>query len=235
MQNQEKQDTTTTPTDTTTTPTDTTTTPTDTTTTPTDTTTPPGYRADAGYRACVVVARRLHGLPRQHLCRVHHGQRWDSRALLEGGIIPKGPILRWPTILSGRSASPAGASLGTVSGLTDAHCGDGCNNSQISNPPPAAVNFPATFNAADCVNGVCPVADATVTQNGQTTTYQGLAVLKQDFFAYQLIGTPTTPISNSLTNAVIVDNAPSADPLLVFGGTGYNFGTPSGRIFAFED
>ena len=127
-----------------------------------------------------------------------------------------------------------GRLVGTVSGLTDAHCGDGCNDIQISNPPPAAVNFPATFNAADCVNGVCPVTDATVTQNGQTTTYQGSAILKQDFFAYQLIGTPTTPISNSLTNAVIVDNAPSADPLLVFGGTGYNFGTPSGRIFAFE-
>ena len=123
---------------------------------------------------------------------------------------------------------------GTVSGLTDAHCGDGCNDIQLSNPPPAAVSFPATFNAADCVNGVCLVTDATITQNGNTTTYQGLAILKQDFFAYQLIGTPTTSISNSLTNAIIVDNAPSADPLLAFGGKGYNFGTPSGRIFAFE-
>ena len=82
--------------------------------------------------------------------------------------------------------------------------------------------------------GICAVTDATITQGGKTTTYQGLAVLKTGFFAYQLIGALNNDLSIS-THAELVDNhAPSPDPLLVFGGKGYNFGTPSGRNFAFE-
>jgi hypothetical protein len=80
------------------------------------------------------------------------------------------------------------------------------------------------------VNGVCAVTDATITQAGKTTTYEGLAVLKKDFFAYQLIGAS----SDFSISTHAIDSGPSADPLLVFGGTKYNFGTPSGRIFAFE-
>ena len=77
------------------------------------------------------------------------------------------------------------------------------------------------------MDGVCPIlpADhATVTQAGQTTTYVGLAVLRKDFFAYDLIGTPDIGIDTNLDN-----NGPSTDPLLVFGGKGYDFGTPIGK------
>ena len=85
------------------------------------------------------------------------------------------------------------------------------------------------------MNGVCAVTDATITQGGKTTTYQGLAVLTTDFFAYQLIGVPDIDFIQALHADPVVDNnGPSKDPLLVFGGKGYNFGTPSGRTFAFE-
>jgi hypothetical protein len=124
-----------------------------------------------------------------------------------------------------------GRLVGTVSGLTEAHCNDqDCSEIEIHTPPPADVSFPATFTAdtsSPCIQfGVCAVTDGTVTQNGQTKTYVGLAVLKQDFFAYQLIGVPNTTQDSE-------DNGPNSDPVLVFGSKGYDFGAPSGKTYAF--
>jgi hypothetical protein len=88
---------------------------------------------------------------------------------------------------------------------------------------PATIDLPQTFQSNDCTDGICPVTDATITQNNETTNFVGIAVLKNDFFAYQLIQTP-----NSATNT---DGA--GDPLLIFGGKGYNFGQPSGKTYTF--
>ncbi len=101
----------------------------------------------------------------------------------------------------------------------------------VSVTNPLNVDFPATLQ---CVNGVCPITvndHATVTQSGQTTTYEGLAVLKKDFFAYHVVGVPQGPSIS--TNALDINNGPSADPLLVFGGKGYDFGTPAGKTYVF--
>ena len=83
--------------------------------------------------------------------------------------------------------------------------------------------------------GVCavlPTDNATITQDGNTTTFVGLAVLKEGFFAYHVVGLPEIGLDTHLNNNL--DNGPSTDPLLVFGGTGYNFGTPSGKTYAFN-
>ena len=54
-------------------------------------------------------------------------------------------------------------------------------------------------------------------------TLRGLGGLQTtDFVAYQLIGTSKTS-----------ETGPSADPILAFGGKGYDFGTPSGKTYAF--
>ena len=53
-------------------------------------------------------------------------------------------------------------------------------------------------------------------------TFEGLAVFRKDFVAYQLIGTSEES-----------ETGPSADPILAFGGKGYDFGTPSGKTYAF--
>ena len=228
VQNQEDKGTTTTPTDTTTTPTDTTTTPTDT------TTPPPPDTVTARVLLSPGVYTAFPGTPDQYTTDGGDQSNGVKQGILGGGNYPEGtpPPLADDFVWTFGFAN--GRLVGTVSGLTDAHCGGGCNDLQITNPPPAAVNFPSTFNPADCVNGVCAVTDATITQGGKTTTYQGLAVLKTGFFAYQLIGAPNNDLSIG-THAELVDNhAPSPDPLLVFGGKGYNFGTPSGQIFAFE-
>lgn len=117
-----------------------------------------------------------------------------------------------------------GRLVGTVSGLTDAHCASGdCNNIQTSVITPAAVNFPATF--AGCQNGVCAVTDATVTQGGEPTNYIGQFVGKQGFFAYDLIA------GQFDDGQPIIDD--DSERILAFGGTGYNFGTPSGKTYAF--
>ncbi|MCJ7598252.1 MAG: FecR domain-containing protein, partial [Methyloceanibacter sp.] len=156
-----------------------------------------------------------------------------KQGILGGGKYPDGTLpplsddFEWTFTIDEN-----GRLVGTVLGLTDAHCVDGdCDNIEVTTPPPADVNFPATFVAEQCLNGVCPVIDATITQNNETTTYIGLAVLKKDFFAYQVIGLPEISLNTNNSND---DNGPSIDPLLIFGGKGYDFGTPSGKTYAFE-
>jgi trimeric autotransporter adhesin len=228
VQNQEDKGTTTT--------TDTTTTPTGTPTPPTDTTTPPNT-VTARVLLSPGVYTAFRGTLDEYTTDGGDQSNGVKQGILGGGNYPEGtpPPLADDFVWTFGFAN--GRLVGTVSGLTDAHCTDGnCNNIGTTNPPPAAVNFPSTFNAADCVNGVCAITDATITQGGKTTTYQGLAVLKTDFFAYQLIGVPDASFSQALGQEVpVVDNnGPSKDPLLVFGGKKYDFGTPSGRTFAFE-
>ncbi len=62
------------------------------------------------------------------------------------------------------------------------------------------VNLPATFRADQCALGICAVLDATLTQDEETTTYVGLAVLKQDFFAYHLVNAPTSHLARYQCN-----------------------------------
>ena len=90
-----------------------------------------------------------------------------------------------------------GRLVGTVSGLTDSHCNNGdCEDIQVSNPPPVDVDLPALCSI--CVNGVCAVLDGTLTQDGEATTYVGLAVLKQDFFAYHLLSTSLRKVTKTI-------------------------------------
>ena len=134
------------------------------------------------------------------------------------GVIPS--FLAETTVQRCQTLSFVGARLkGTVNDLND---GSG-------NFAPATIDLPQTFQANQCADGICPVTDATITQNNVTTTFIGLAVLKTDFFAYQLIETPNT--GSALNNNLIRPS--SGDPLLVFGGKGYDFGTPSGKTYAF--
>ena len=115
-----------------------------------------------------------------------------------------------------------GRMTGTVSGLYNSQCGEeGCQNVVSHEVSPAQVDFPGTLS---CVAGICAVVDATVKQGDETTTFVGLAVLRPDFVAYQVVGLPN---ENS-------GNGPSADPLLMIGGKAYNFGEASGRTFAFK-
>ena len=69
--------------------------------------------------------------------------------------------------------------------------------------------------------GICPVFDAKITQNGHTKTYAGIGVLSKDFVAYHVINVPDQSDDYHL------------EPILAFGGKGYNFGTPSGKTYAF--
>ncbi|MGV1014473.1 MAG: FecR family protein, partial [Methyloceanibacter sp.] len=111
--------------------------------------------------------------------------------------------------------------VGTVSGLLDANCGSGPNCQPIETHPitAALVDFPATFVAAQCENGLCPVVDAKITQNGVTTTLIGNAVLKPDFFAYHLAENHGGELG---------------DPLLIFGGKAHKFDAPSGKVHLFQ-
>lgn len=116
-----------------------------------------------------------------------------------------------------------GRLVGTVEGLTDTFEGE------IGPMTPADVNFPATFD--QCVDGICAVTDATITQDGETDTFVGLAVLKKDFFAYHLVEFQEPDIGQS-THALDT-NPVYSDPLLIFGGTAHDFGAPSGKTYAF--
>ena len=82
-----------------------------------------------------------------------------------------------------------GRMKGTISDVYDFHCtNESCSEfetSQIAHP--VGVNFPGTL---ECVAGICAIIDATVTQNDETTTFVGLAVLRPDFVAYQVVGLP---------------------------------------------
>jgi hypothetical protein len=102
---------------------------------------------------------------------------------------------------------------GTVSGLND---GSGSF-------APATIDLPSVLQ---CLTGVCAVSDGTITQGGHTTNYTGIAIFEQGggFYAYDLV-------SDSIGSSEEGDRGP--DLLLAFGGKGYNFGTPSGKTYAF--
>ena len=114
---------------------------------------------------------------------------------------------------------------GTVSGLFDSNCVSETDCGQIEThpqPAEAIVDFPETFDCLDGVCGIGPEHEATVTQGEETITFEGLAVFRNHFVAYQLIGTSQES-----------ETGPSADPILAFGGKGYDFGTPSGKTYSF--
>jgi len=86
---------------------------------------------------------------------------------------------------------------------------------------PATVDFPFVgLPGSDGIFVIDPAAKATITQAGQKTTYVGYVVVKPDFFAYDVVASEAS------------EDHP--DRLLVFGGKGYNFGTPSGKIYSFN-
>ncbi|HMK40944.1 MAG TPA: hypothetical protein VK451_05245, partial [Methyloceanibacter sp.] len=102
----------------------------------------------------------------------------------------------------------------TVTGLID-----GSNDFQ-----PATIDLPATFPLSQCSDGVCAINlsdNASLSQAGQTTQYTGLSVLKPNFFAYDIVA------------ATNLDSNNHPDRLLAFGGTGYTFAAPSGKIYSF--
>jgi hypothetical protein len=101
--------------------------------------------------------------------------------------------------------------VGTVSGLMD-------TNGPMT---PTAVNFPSVFQISQCADGICAVIDASIRQGSQTQTYVGLAVLRKDFVAYHVVNLP--------------DGSPNdhSEPILAFGGKGYDFGTRTGKTYAF--
>lgn len=133
-----------------------------------------------------------------------------------------------------------GRLVGSVTGLTGGIPGDPESTEQLG---PAQVDFPAVFPLSDCNAGVCAVRDAKVTHAGQTKTYLGLAVLQQDFYAYHITD-PEADLGQELAivNELDVyqdevgyqdDDGGPPQTLLAFGGKGHDFGTPSGRTFAF--
>jgi hypothetical protein len=144
------------------------------------------------------------------------------------GNTPPGPPLAddftWTfSIVDGRF-------VGTVSGLLDANCTDSsCQTIETHTISQAKVDFPASFPAATCEDGICPVTNAKITQDGVTRNYAGIAVLKQDFFAYQVMAG-----QYGQGDFVIPTNPNEPDPLLLIGGTGHQFEAPSGKIHVFQ-
>lgn len=108
--------------------------------------------------------------------------------------------------------------VGTVSGLTDS------SEDGLENAPPVDVDFPATFD--QCVGGVCLVTDATLTENGETENHVGRFVGRKNFFAYHIA-------QGEIGEQGFVINRDEPEPILAFGGTKHNFGTPSGRVHLF--
>ena len=104
--------------------------------------------------------------------------------------------------------------------------------------PDAEVDFPwFEANQTDaeggaCDNGFCVVTDAKVVQDGVTTNLVGIAVAKPGFFAYQV--RPGEWTTNDSAQPVLVPAEGDNDPLMVFGGDGYSFDTPSGKVHTFQ-
>ena len=90
-----------------------------------------------------------------------------------------------------------------------------------------------------CTNGICAVADATVSQGETTATLEGVGVFKPGFFAYQLHAA-TGPNSNGSLSYVGLSHEQSGQAdaqLLAFGGTAYAFTAPDGetnRLYKFD-
>ncbi len=115
-----------------------------------------------------------------------------------------------------------------MSGLTDSSLDDN-GNVVIEDLPDAAVDFPATFPGTQCSNlGVCLVTDATITQDGETSNYVGRFVGRQGFFAYHVA---QGEIGEQ--GGLAIDQG-HPEPILAFGGTAHNFGTPSGKVYLFD-
>jgi|GEM_PF-2803665 len=110
--------------------------------------------------------------------------------------------------------------VGTVSGLTDSSK-DGPET--IS---PTDIDFPAEFSQCTA-NGVCLVTDATLTENGVTDNYVGRFVGRQNFFAYHVA-------QGEITERGLAIDPDNPEPILAFGGTTHDFGTPSGRVHLFS-
>ena len=110
-----------------------------------------------------------------------------------------------------------GRLVGTVTDLVEGVGPDG----QPELIEPASVDFPAVLECTSI--GICPVTEATITSNGETKSYQGLAALREGFFAYHLASSDGGPGNES--------DLP--DVVLAFGGEAHDFGTPSGRTFGF--
>jgi hypothetical protein len=127
-----------------------------------------------------------------------------------------------------------GRVVGTVTGLTGGISGDPESTEQLD---PADVDFPAVFPLTDCMEGICAVKDAKVTYDDQTKTYQGYAVLRQDFYAFHITD-PEAGLGFELGEANDLNVAQEEDggpprTVLAFGGKGYDFGAARGRTFAF--
>ena len=142
---------------------------------------------------------------------------------------PRGDDFIWEFgVLNGRL-------FGTVTGLIDASCVDSnCQNIETHVVPDADVDFPwftPNQTGGTCTDGLCAVTDAKIVQDGVTTNLVGIAVAKPGFFAYQVRpGTwPTGEIG-----PILVPAQGDNDPLMVFGGDGYSFDTPSGKVHTFQ-
>ena len=133
-----------------------------------------------------------------------------------------------------------GRMFGTVTGLVDANCTThpGCQPIETHVVPDASVDFPwFKANQTDpeggaCDNGFCVVTDAKIIQGDETTNLVGIAVAKPGFFAYQV--RPGEWTTNDLSQPVLVPAEGDNDPLMVFGGDGYSFDTPSGKVHTFQ-
>ena len=82
-----------------------------------------------------------------------------------------------------------------------------------------------------CTNGICLVTDARVIQDGVTTDFAGIAVAKPGFFAYHV--RPGQWVTDNVMNFVRLPESEN-DPLMIIGGDGYTFETPSGRVHTFQ-
>jgi hypothetical protein len=97
----------------------------------------------------------------------------------------------------------------------------------VTGPAPAtSYDLPYEFAEGDCTEiGICTVTDGRMGRSGTTTNLIGTAVIKPGFWGYQLIP------GHYSEGIKIIDQA---EPMLMFGGTAYEFGSPSGRLFTFD-
>ena len=123
-----------------------------------------------------------------------------------------------------------GRFLGTVSGLKDANCsGPDCQIITTHTASQAKVDLPASFPAVTCLDGICPVTNAKITQDGKTRNYAGVAVLKKDFYAYDVLA--GRYVSGK---GLVPTDSEEPDRILLFGGKGYKFAEPTGKIYTFQ-
>ncbi len=132
-----------------------------------------------------------------------------------------------------------GRMFGTVTGLIDANCTNpNCQTIEAHVVSDASVDFPwFEANQTDapggaCIDGFCVVTDAKVVQGGVTTNLVGIAVAKPGFFAYQI--RPGQWNTTGDTGPILVPAENDNDPMMIIGGDGYTFDTPSGKVHTFQ-